>query len=279
MLTLVVMAAGLGSRFGGTKQLAAVGPDGEAFLDFAIRDALDASVSKVVLVVRSDIEDDIRCHIATRHPEVPVAFVCQDHHGPPRARPWGTAHAVLAAAAEVNGTFLVVNADDYYGRSVYQTLCSTASSLPANRALLAGYRLDRTVPELGKVSRGVCSVNATELVALVETHGINRLSDGSIVAADPAGIVAADATVSMNLWMFPHRLFGLLERGFSRFLDDHGHDGEAEYLLATVVAELMGAGELTVGVVPTSESWVGITNPDDLEVARRQIAKTRQPNA
>lgn len=269
------MAAGLGSRFGGTKQLAEVGPDGEAFLDFSIIDAVAAGVTKIVLIVRSDIEDDVRRHVARRHGHLDVAFVRQDEHGPARAKPWGTGHAVLTAAPEVPGPFIVCNADDYYGRSTYGAVAPLAAALPDDRALLAGFRMAHTLPARGEVSRGVCEVDDDRLTSLVETHGIGRRSDGSITATDPAGVLAEDTVSSMNFWGFPPRLFADLERGFDAFLAAHGHEEKAEFLLPTVVHDLMAAGELTVGVVPTAESWVGVTNPDDLAIARARIAELR----
>jgi len=269
------MAAGIGSRFGGTKQLAVVGTEGEAFLDFAIRDAVDAGVGRVVLIVRSDIEDDVRRHLDGHHGGVDIAYVRQDTHGPSREKPWGTGHAVLTAAPEVDGAFIVVNADDYYGRSTYTALAAAAVELPGDRALLAGFRLEQTLPDVGEVSRGICVVEAGELVSLVETHGIGRRTDGSITATDPEGPLADDTVASMNCWVFPHRLFDDLDRGFAKFIEAHHHEPAAEYLIPSVVHELMESGDLSVGVVPTDESWVGVTNPQDLEVARRRIAEVR----
>ncbi len=269
------MAAGLGSRFGGTKQLAVVGTDGEAFLDFAIRDAVDAGVEKVVLIVRSGIEADVRRHVDGHHRGVDIAYVCQDGHGPAREKPWGTGHAVLTAEPDVDGPFVVINADDYYGRSTYFALVAAASHLSDDRALLAGFRLDQTLPEFGEVSRGVCGVEGDELVSLVETHGIERRSDGTIRATDPEGPLADDTVASMNCWVFPHRLFDDLEAGFAEFVDRHREEPKAEYQIPSVVHQLMEAGEITVGVVPTDEPWVGVTNPHDLEVARRRIAEVR----
>lgn len=274
-LTLVVMAAGLGSRFGGTKQLAVIGADGEAFLDFAIKDALDAGMDKVVLIVRTDIEDDVRRHVSAQHPDLDVGYVLQDTHGPSRTKPWGTAHAVLTAAPEVSDRFCVINADDYYGRSTYAALAAAAVDLPDDRALLAGFRLGQTLPEIGEVSRGICGVDGTELVSLVETHGIGRRADGSITSTDPVGVLTDDAVASMNCWVFARSLFDHLEEGFERFLADHGDEEKTEFLLPTVVNELRQAGTYTVGVVPTNEPWVGVTNPDDLEIARRRIAEVR----
>ena len=125
MFTLVVMAAGMGSRFGGLKQLAAVGPNGEAFLDYSIRDAVAAGASKVVLVVRSEIEEQVRAHVDAQHGDsIEFGYVCQDQHGPPRAKPWGTAHAALVAKAEVSQPFVICNADDYYGPSAFALLAN-----------------------------------------------------------------------------------------------------------------------------------------------------------
>ncbi|MEM7142779.1 MAG: NTP transferase domain-containing protein [Actinomycetota bacterium] len=274
-LTLVVMAAGLGSRFGGTKQLAQVGPDGEAFLDFSILDATAAGADKVVLIVRSDIEADVRRHVDPRHADLDIAYVLQDGHGPSRTKPWGTGHAVLTAAPEVDGAFIVVNADDYYGRSTYAAVAPLARELPADRALLAGFKMAHTLPADGEVSRGVCEVDGDRLTSLVETHGIGRRPDGSITSTDPVMTLAEDTVSSMNFWAFPHRLFDDLERGFSAFLAEHGGEEKTEYLLPSVVHELMAADEMTVGVVPTDEPWVGVTNPDDLQVARDTIAQLR----
>ena len=274
-LTLVVMAAGLGSRFGGTKQLAEIGANGEAFLDLAIRDATAAGMGKVVLIIRSDIEADVRAHVARHHDGLDIGYVLQDTFGPSRDKPWGTGHAVLAAAARVDGAFVVVNADDYYGRSTYRLLCDAALDLPADRALLAGFRLDQTLPERGEVSRGVCGVANNELVSLVETHGIGRRTDGRITATDPAGELADDRVVSMNCWAFSPLIFDALDAGFAAFHAVNADEPKAEYLLPLIVPELIRAGELTVGVVATNEPWVGVTNPADLEVARRRIAEVR----
>lgn len=270
------MAAGLGSRFGGTKQLAEVGPNGEAFLDFSMSDAVAAGVDKVVLIVRSDIEDDVRRHVEPRHPDVEIAYVRQDEHGPSRAKPWGTGHAVLVAAPEVAGPFIVCNADDYYGRTTYAAVAPLASGLPDGRALLAGFRMALTLPEHGEVSRGVCTVEGDELIELVETHGIGRRDDGSITATDPAGPLAQETVASMNFWAFPSSFFEELRGGFADFLDAHGDEASSEFLLPSVVNDLMRVRRMSVGVVPTAEAWVGVTNPDDLEVARTRIAEFRR---
>ena len=264
MFTLVVMAAGLGSRFGGTKQLAQIGPNGEAFLDFAIADAAAAGAERVVLIVRSDIEADVRQHFAARDGlpnDLDVDYVRQDEHGPARPKPWGTAHAVLSAAEAVSGPFVVCNADDYYGPTAYGALAQVIEHMAEDEAWLCGYRLHHTLPTEGTVTRGVCQVDDDRLTAIVEREGISR--------ADNA--FPQDTIVSMNLWAFPPRFLDDLADGFGRFLEEHRDSPSAEYLLPNAVAAQMKRGVLTVRVVATEETWIGVTNPDDLEIARAAL--------
>ena len=232
-------------------------------------------MDRVVLVVRSDIEDDVRAHVERQHPDLEVAYVCQDESGPARAKPWGTGHAVMVAGPAVSGPFCVINADDYYGVSTFAALADAASTMGPQRALLAGFALGQTLPEAGTVSRGICGVSGSELVSLVETHGIARQSDGTITASDPSGVLDSDAVASMNCWVFPQSLFGYLEAAFEDFVDAHGVDGTDEFQLPSVINDLREAGTYTVGVVPTAEPWVGVTNPEDLEIARRRISEVR----
>ena len=280
MFTLLVMAAGVGRRFGGDKQLAAVGPNGEAFLDYAIAEAVAAGASKVVLVVRAEIEFAVRGHVEARHGAsqrtgIEFAYVRQDEHGPPRAKPWGTAHAVLVAADEVPGPFVVCNADDYYGPTALSALAAAAGELVDGEAFLCIHRLGRTLSPTGAVSRGVCEVSGGRLVGIVEHHGVARRADGAIASAVPAAELADDDPVSLNLWAFPRAAFGWIGDGFDRFLAVHRADADAECLLPTVVAERMARGSLSVRVVPTDESWIGVTNPEDLPVARAALARER----
>ena len=279
MFTLVVMAAGIGRRFGGDKQLVEVGPDGETFLDYAIVAAVRAGASKVVLVVRSEIESVLRTHVDARHRDslgrgIEFVYVRQDEHGPPRAKPWGTAHAVLVAEAEVPGPFVVCNADDYYGPLALRALASAAADLDDDEACLCGYGLGHTLSATGTVSRGVCQVSEDRLVGIVEHHGVTRRADGTISSAQPPAALDEQAVVSMNLWAFPRAAFGWIGDSFERFLDAH-RDDDAECLLPTAVSERMARGELSVQVVTTEESWIGVTNPDDLAAARAALASQR----
>ena len=278
VFTLVVMAAGIGRRFGGDKQLVEVGPNGEAFLDYAIVAAVRAGASKVVLVVRSEIETALRAHVDSRHRAlqsagIQFAYVRQDEHGPPRAKPWGTAHAVLVAADEVPGPFVVCNADDYYGPTALRTLASTAAELDDGEACLCGYGLGRTLSATGTVSRGVCQVSDGRLVGIVEHHGVARRADGTIAAVEPAAELSDETIVSTNLWAFPRAALNWISDSFERFLADHRDDADSECLLPTIVAERMAERALSVRVVSTTEPWIGVTNPDDLEAARAALAE------
>ena len=275
-LTLVVMAAGLGSRFGGTKQLAEVGPDGEAFLDFAIDDAIAAGATRVVLIIRTDLRDDVQAHLDRRPHGVPITFVYQDEMGPPRDKPWGTAHAILAVAPVVDGPFIVVNADDYYGASSYRALADAMVDLPEDRALLVAFEAGRTLPVEGSVSRGVCSTDGDALVELIETHEISAGPDGTIEVAGEPSDLDGDTPVSMNMFGLPGAFLDWLPDRWETWFADNGHGEKTEFLLPTVIAELMAEGALDVRVVTTSEDWIGVTNPADLGAARELLAVKRR---
>lgn len=280
MFTLVVMAAGVGSRYGGAKQLAPVGPRGEAFLDFTIADAVAAGASKAVIVVRTQIEVDIRRHVEARlhssgMADLDVVYVRQDEHGPARAKPWGTAHAALAAASEVPGPFMICNADDYYGAEAISALGESLGCAGDDEALLCGYLLGFTLPEHGAVSRGVCTVEGDRLLGIVEHHGVVRTPDGAIVSSSPEAVLGDDTVVSMNLWGFPRAMLDWAGEGFSSFLAEHGDDPEAEFILPAVVASKMAEGALRVRVEETGERWTGITHPQDLTAARSMLARCR----
>lgn len=276
-LALVVMAAGLGSRFGGNKQLVEVGPGGEVFFDFAIRDAVAAGADRVVMIVRREFEQTVRAHIEQLHgtDAFELATVCQDEFGPQRAKPWGTAHAILAAAPAIDRPFLVVNADDYYGDTSYADVSRALGAADDRTAVLAAFELGRTLANSGAVSRGVCSVADGRLTSLVETHGIARTESGSIEATDPPSTLADDTPVSMNMWGFSPALLGHLDRMWAEFYATNKDEPKTEFLLPTCVATLRDQGLLDVRVVRTTCEWIGVTNPDDLEPARTRLASLR----
>ena len=272
-ISLVIMAAGLGSRFGGTKQLVEVGPNGEAFLDFAITDGRAAGASNVVLIIRTEIEADVRAHLERQYGSLDgFTLVRQDDLGPARDKPWGTAHAVLAAKDAVDGPFIVVNADDYYGPSSFKLAAELISSSDEQTAGLVAFELAKTLPLSGAVSRGVCEVVGNELVSITETHGIARGQDGVIVSEDPAGTHSDDAMVSMNMFAFANSFFEHLTHGWDVFFAEHGDEPKTEYLLPDVVDGARERGELKVMVPRSGEERIGVTNPADLEPARDKLA-------
>ena len=267
---LVIMAAGLGSRFGGVKQLARVGSGGEAILDFSIKDARRAGFGDVVLIVRSDIEDDVRDHIAEQHGDLDVRYVRQDDFGPDRDKPWGTLHAILSGAKAIDGPFAVINADDYYGPSSFDMAFECVSSLEAGVAANVAFRVGHTVPPSGAVTRAVTKVEEGYLTAIVETDGCERLADGRFSAGGE--IVSSETPVSMNLWCFHQSVLEDFDERWQDFFARSGEDPKAECQLPTVVGELMDDGRLKVKVVSSSEKWIGITNPDDFELAKAALA-------
>ncbi len=272
--TLLIMAAGLGSRFGGVKQLARVGPNDEAILDFSILDARAAGFGPVVMIVRSDIEDDVRAHIDSVHggdrgAASDITYVRQDDLGPPRAKPWGTLHAILSAADAVETPFCVINADDYYGPRSFRLAADLLGDLGPGSAGLVAFELGNTVPPAGTVSRGICQVADERLVGIDETHDCERRADGVLHAK--GGPIAEDTPVSMNMWCFHPGVMGDFAERWAAFFAVNADTEKAECLLPTEVAVLMSEGRLVVDVVSSPEAWIGITNPDDLELARQAL--------
>lgn len=268
------MAAGLGSRFGGVKQLARVGPDGEAIIDFSIIDALSAGYRRIVLIVRSDIEADVRAHVEARHGLAPhdaeVVYVRQDDLGPPRDKPWGTLHAVVSAAGAIASPFTVINADDYYGPSTFSVARSCLDEVGPADAVNVVFQISQTVPPAGAVTRGVVEVDDGNLVGIVETEGCRRRDDGLFEAGGV--VVPATTPVSMNLWCFHPGVLEPFRERWEAFRQRVGSDPRAECQLPTVVGELMANDRLRVRVLHSTEQWIGITNPDDLELTRATLA-------
>jgi hypothetical protein len=267
------MAAGLGSRFGGVKQLAAVGPDGEVILDYTIRDAVAAGVDEVILIVRNDIKDDTAAHVRSIHgADLPLTLVCQDDLGPPRDKPWGTVHAVLSAADAVTSPFILANADDYYGRASFQIAFDRLTGLNAQRGLLVAFEVGKTLPASGTVTRGVCAVDNGLLVGIDETEGLGFATDGTIAAGQ--SVIDPLTPVSMNLWAFDPSIMGALQGRWDSFYAANAHEPKAECLLPTEVSGLMADG-FEVELLSSPETWTGLTNPDDLETVRSLISQLR----
>ncbi|HUL72368.1 MAG TPA: NTP transferase domain-containing protein [Vicinamibacterales bacterium] len=269
---LVVMAAGLGSRYGGSKQIEGVGPGGELLLEYAIFDARRAGFRQVVFVTRPELEPALRA-IAARLPgDLDVAFVHQTVRALPawftrttRSKPWGTVHAVLAARDAVTTPFAVVNADDFYGLTAYD-LAAAACGRAADSGTYAviGFPLARTLSDHGPVARGICVTDHGRLVWLDEVRGIHRTRDG-IVGAFPDGIrtLTGLETASMNFWVFAPLVFADLEVVFHEFLRHAGHDDEAEAALPEGVNAMIQSGRARVEVVSAPGPWFGVTHRED----------------
>lgn len=274
-LTVVVMAAGIGSRYGGLKQLEPVGPSGETVLDYSVYDAVRSGFVRVVFIIRRDFEPAFRERIGRRVERVAdTAYVFQSlDQLPPgfrvpegRAKPWGTAQAILACREAVTTPFLAINADDYYGRTAFEAMAAHLAAGGDDFAMV-GYRLSETLSEHGTVARGVCDVTAEGyLVKIRELLRIRRFADGIKFTEDDVEWRPLDPAswVSMNFWGFTPALFPELEARFPRFLRDNAANIlKAEFLIPEVVGELVKEGRARVRVLPTRERWFGVTYPSD----------------
>ncbi len=270
--TLVVMAAGMGSRFGGLKQVAAVGPNGEAILDFSVYDAKRAGFTEIVFVIKRAIEEEFKATVGARVEKVlPVKYVFQELDKIPegfsvpegREKPWGTGHAVLCCKDAVKNPFAVINADDFYGASAYERI---AEGLETHDGYcMVGFKLKNTVTENGYVSRGVCTVENGLLKDVNEHTKIDSSfkfpkEDGT------EGTLSPDTVVSMNMWGFTPDLFDYLEADFKEFLKENGSEMKSEFFLPTVVDKLIKSGEKTAKVLVAEDKWYGVTYKEDMPV-------------
>ncbi len=272
--TLLVLAAGMGSRYGGLKQLDPVGPSGETILDYAVFDAIRAGFDRVVFVIRRDFEAEFRQQVGAKYAgRITVDYVFQSLDllppgqtlPPGREKPWGTGHAVWCAREAVRGPFAVIGADDFFGRDAFVQLAGFLGRPPSGTAggaayAMVGYRLENTLSEHGSVSRGVCAVGADgTLHTVVEHTGIRRDEVG------PGLRFRGDETVSMNCWAFSESLFPALDRQFAAFFGAvvPGNSLKAEFYLPEAVSAQIGAGEASVEVLPTTASWFGVTYRED----------------
>lgn len=286
--TLVVLAAGLSSRFGGNKQLASVGPNAEVLLDYAVFDAVRAGFEHVTFVIRRESEQDFQKHVALRFGKrVQITFAYQDladlpagvETPPNRVKPWGTAHAILAARAVVGDPFVVINADDFYGASAYSSLLkfleeTRTASTP--KFAMIGYGLRETFSPFGGVSRGICQCGEQgTLEQLVEVKNIEE-EDGEIAGVTIAGNryeLTGNETVSMNIWALTPAIFPILQRQFVEFLSDHRDDYSAEFLISSALNEQIAKGMSSLEVIESHNRWFGMTFQDDRQNVIRQIAE------
>jgi hypothetical protein len=296
-LTLVVMAAGIGSRYGGLKQVDPIGPNGEILIHYSVYDALRAGFDRVVFVIRHDIEDAFREMVGSQVEEhADVAYVFQELTDLPpgfslpagRVKPWGTAHAVLCCKEAISTPFAAINADDFYGAGAYRALAAHLDSVKrpgvAHDYCMVGYVLRNTLSEHGHVARGVCRVTSDGyLESIHERTHIEMLPDGIKYRDDGDKWVhlAADSPVSMNIWGFTLSLFDALEDRFPRFLAENLESPKAEFLLPDFVGDLVRDNLARVKVLPTGERWFGVTyqadRPRVQAAVRDLIAQGRYP--
>jgi choline kinase len=283
-LTLVVMAAGIGSRFGGLKQIEPAGPSGETLLDYSVFDALRAGFERVVFVIRREIEGAFRESVLRRFEgRVELALVHQELDQLPagfavpagRVKPWGTGHAALAAEPAISGPFALINADDFYGAEAFSVLARhfRAEGPAAAAQALVVYRLDETLSDHGGVARGVCRTCDGWLLEIEELFEIER-GEGGIRGRGAGGwrALLGDEPTSMNFWGFQPAVLPLLRERFVDFLGAHGGDLKAEFLVPSVVNALVGESRLRVRAPGTGGRWFGVTHRDDLPRVRREIA-------
>ena len=276
--TLVIMAAGIGSRFGGGfKQLEPVGPNGEIIMDYSIYDAIEAGFDKVVFVIRKNLEKDFKEVIGNRIEKVvDVDYAYQEVDDIPekykktfadRTKPWGTGQAILCCKDVVDSPFLVINADDYYGKQAFKEAFEyLTKENEENEICMVGFVLKNTLSDNGTVTRGVCKVDESNmLVEINETHNIEKTETGAVVRDENGDqIVDVDSPVSMNMWGLHPNFFTILENGFAEFLGNlNVEDMKAEYLLPTIIGGLLEEKKLTVRVLQSKDKWFGVTYKED----------------
>ena len=282
-ITLLVMAAGMGSRYGGLKQLDAVGPSDETIIDFSVYDAIRAGYNKVVFIIREDFEKQFKEKISNKYEDkIKVEIVYQDLHDLPnsfscpkdRSKPWGTGHAILAARNVISEPFAAINGDDFYGRESFKIISDHYSSVKSGFAM-AAFQLDKTLSDYGSVSRGICEQNLNQLVTVVETHGIKKSSAGNIECDRDISLLGNEL-VSMNMWGFMPSIFDHLEKMFNEFLDENISDLKSEFLIPSVVNDLIEKNIEKVQVLKTKSTWFGVTYIEDKPFVKNQIKELIQ---
>ena len=266
---LVIMAAGMGSRFGGLKQLEPIGPNGEALIDFSVYDAAKAGFTKAIIVIKKEIEKDFR-EICGRRLErlMDIEYAFQELNMLPegfsvpseRKKPWGTGHAVLCAGNKITAPFAVINADDYYGRGAYEAVYKHLTC--SDEMCMAGYRLGNTLTENGTVSRGVCEIRNGYLKSITEYTSLDSHSG-----------IHLDTIVSMNMWGFMPDIIPFLEEKFTEFLRERINEPKSEFFLPWAVSRCMAEEHKPVRVLETNEQWYGVTYREDTDAVRQAMNK------
>jgi len=284
--TLLVLAAGMGSRYGGNKQLDEVGPSGETIIDYSIYDAIRAGFGKIVFVIRRDIEEQVKERFYERlSGKIEVDYVFQEitnlpegvNVSPERQKPWGTSHAILVTKEKIREPFGVINADDYYGVESFKILRDfLVNDQDPNNYCIVGYKLGNTLSEHGHVNRGVCKAGPDGLlINIVETRQIEKTRDGAKAPGENGDMLhfTGDEIVSMNLWGFKPSCFDYLGQEFGSFINEKGMDLKSELDIPTSVDKFVKNGEITIRVLMSNERWFGVTYREDKPFVVESIKK------
>ncbi|MCL2189909.1 MAG: sugar phosphate nucleotidyltransferase [Defluviitaleaceae bacterium] len=286
---LVIMAAGLGSRYGGFKQIAPVDDAGHIIIDYSMYDAYRAGFREVICIISPALEADFTAHFSKMNLDLEIKYAHQELSNLPegfavpanREKPWGTAHAILSAAKYVNGPFAVINADDFYGADAYKTMYSFLENQAApNRHAMVGYHIENTLSETGSVVRGVCVARDRKLVSIKETTDIRPAPNGA-QHGEANTFLPAGTPVSMNFWGFDRGILTEFESRFKTFLSANlpTNPLKCEYLLPAVVGELLDEGKITVDVLESVDKWYGVTYAEDMPGVKAAIAEMKASGA
>ena len=276
-LSLLVMAAGMGSRYGGLKQLDQVGPNGETIIDYSVYDAIKAGFTKVVFIIRKDFEDQFKSQITEKYSEkidiafafqnlddLPDSFLCPDG----REKPWGTGHAILSAKELIDDPFVVINGDDFYGQESFNVIADYYGN-GGNQFSMVAFRLDKTLSCHGAVTRGVCDIKSKKLISVIETEDIEKKEKKILSNRDIT--FKGSEPVSMNMWGFLPSLFNYLSKGFIEFLNAEGNELKSEYLIPSVINNLIQNKLEEIHVLRSNASWFGVTYKQDKPEVKRKI--------
>ena len=286
--TLVIMAAGLGSRYGGIKQLDRIGPGGECIMEYSIFDAINAGFETLVFVIKKSFEAEFSQKISTKWEKfIEIKHVFQEIDDLPktfkvplhRKKPWGTGHAVLATRNAVNGSFTVINADDFYGPEAFKVIVNQLKqkNIPENEHCLVAYQLNNTLSEFGSVSRGICTVKNNFLTSIIEATHIKK--SGDIIYNETNSekqILPGDTLVSMNFWGFKPSIFDVMLEEFEQFLSNKGNDPKAEFFIAYPLDKGLQNKTFYIKVLKTNEKWMGVTYQDDKEFIKSGVIQKVQ---
>ena len=286
-ITLLVMAAGMGSRYGGLKQLDSVGPNKETIIDYSVYDAIRAGFNKVVFVIRKEFQGEFRSIITDKFSEkiqvefafqeianLPYGFSCP----PGREKPWGTGHAILTTKDLINEPFVAINGDDFYGLESFKVVAEYYQNSGEDFSMVA-FQLDNTLSEFGSVTRGLCTLNGDKLDSVIETGGLRLSKNG--VLSDRDILLDGKEPVSMNVWGFTPDLFGFLESMFKNFLEEEGSELKSEFLIPSVINSLIQNNKKSVNILHSSAKWFGVTYKKDklhvIEEIKNLIARGVYP--